>query len=61
VVVKIATIHSEKLMGAAYELGSVSEGQFADIILVKGDHFYKPDELYKVLGVKPFTVSSNFQ
>ncbi len=77
-VIKIATINSAKLVGAAYELGSVSEGKFADVILVdgdpltnmndirkislvvKGNHFYKPDELYKVLGVKPFTVSSSF-
>ena len=30
-------------------------------LVVKGNYFYKPDELYKALGVAPFTVSSQFQ
>ena len=78
-VIKIATLNSAKLMGAAYELGSINEGKFADVILVdgdpltnmsdirkislvvKGEHFYKPDELYNVLGVKAFTASSVLQ
>ncbi len=76
-VIKIATINSAKLVGVAYELGSISEGKFADVVLVDGDplsnmsdirkislvvkgqHFYKPDELYKVLGVKPFIASAS--
>ncbi len=29
-------------------------------LVVKGQHFYKPDELYKVLGVKPFKASASF-
>ena len=78
-VLKIATINSAKIVGAAYELGSISEGKYADVILidgdpltnmsdirkislvVKGDNFYKPAELYKVLGVKPFVAASVFQ
>lgn len=27
-------------------------------LVVKDNHFYKPEELYQVLGVKPFTISS---
>jgi imidazolonepropionase-like amidohydrolase len=78
-VIKIATINSAKLVGAAYELGSIDVGKFADVLLVdgdpltnmsdirkvslvlKGEHFYKPAELYKVLGVKPFTAASTIE
>ncbi|WP_286263139.1 amidohydrolase family protein [Thalassotalea atypica] len=30
-------------------------------LVVKGGYFYKPDELYQVLGVKPFTTSSQLR
>ena len=78
-VLKIASINSAKLVGAANYLGSITEGKSADVILIDGDplkdmsvlrktslvikdnHFYKPEELYKILGVKPFTPSSHLQ
>ncbi len=76
-VLKIASINSAKLVGAAHYLGSITEGKSADVLLVDGnplkdmsalrnislvvkdDHFYKPEELYQVLGVKAFTTSSS--
>ena len=78
-VLKIASINSARLVGAAHYLGSITEGKSADVLLIDGDplkdmsvlrktslvikdnHFYKPEELYKVLGVKPFTPSSHLQ
>ena len=78
-VLKIASINSAKLVGAANYLGSITEGKSADVILIDGDplkdmsvlrktslvikdnHFYRPEELYKILGVKPFTSSSHLQ
>jgi len=78
-VLKIASINSAKLVGAANYLGSITEGKSADVILIDGDplkdmsvlrktslvikdnHFYRPEELYKILGVKPFTSSSRLQ
>ena len=75
-VLKIASINSAKLVGAAHYLGSITEGKSADVLLIDGDpltdmsalrkislvikdkHFYKPEELYQILGVKPFTPSS---
>lgn len=78
-VLKIASINSARLVGAAHYLGSITEGKSADVILIDGDplkdmsvlrktslvikdnHFYKPEELYKILGVKPFTPSSRLQ
>lgn len=78
-VLKIASINSAKLVGAAHYLGSITEGKSADVLLIDGDplkdmsvlrktslvikdnHFYKPEELYKILGVKPFTPSSHLQ
>ena len=29
-------------------------------LVMKGDTLYRPDELYKAVGVKPFLDSSNF-
>ncbi|AAZ28586.1 amidohydrolase family protein [Colwellia psychrerythraea] len=78
-VLKIASINSARLVGAAHYLGSITEGKSADVLLIDGDpltdmsvlrktslvikdnHFYKPEELYKILGVKPFTPSSHLQ
>ncbi|TWX64760.1 amidohydrolase family protein [Colwellia demingiae] len=78
-VLKIASINSARLVGAAHYLGSITEGKSADVLLIDGDplkdmsvlrktslvikdnHFYKPEELYKILGVKPFTPSSRLQ
>ncbi len=74
-VLRIASLESAKLVGAAYYSGSISVGKNADLLLVDGDptknmadirkvalvfkggHYYKPDELYPVVGVKPFTPS----
>lgn len=78
-VIKIATINSAKLVGAAYFSGSITKGKDADLLLVdgdpltnmkdirkvslviKGDHSFKPSELYGVLGVKEFVALKHLQ
>jgi len=78
-VLRIASIESARLVGAAYHSGSVSVGKDADILLINGDpttnmadirkvalvfkgqHYYKPAELYPVVGVTPFTDAVAFK
>ncbi len=74
-VLKLASLDSARLVGAAGRTGSVAVGKVSDLVLVegnpledmsairratlviKGDTAYKPDELYKAVGVKPFVES----
>ncbi|HEX5792621.1 MAG TPA: amidohydrolase family protein [Rheinheimera sp.] len=74
-VLRIASLESARLVGAAHYSGSISVGKNADLLVIDGDpiksisdirkvalvfkgaHYYKPEELYPVVGVKPFTAS----
>lgn len=74
-VLRIATLDSARLVGAADSTGSIEVGKDSDLLLVegnpledmsavrravlvmKGDTLYRPDALYRSIGIKPFVAS----
>jgi hypothetical protein len=76
-VLRIATLDSARIVGAANRTGSITVGKDADLVLldgnpledisavrratlvIKGRMAYRPDDLYKAVGVKPFIYGEN--
>ncbi|MCI0517025.1 MAG: amidohydrolase family protein, partial [Woeseiaceae bacterium] len=74
-VLRMATLDSATLVGAANRTGSITAGKDADLVLldgnpledisavrralavVKSGYLYRPDDLYRAVGVKPFVES----
>lgn len=74
-VLRMATLDSASVVGAANRTGSIARGKDADLVLldgnpledisavrravavVKGGYLYRPDDLYRAVGVKPFVES----